>query len=321
MSVTVKVNGTMNGIVHKGTSDMAMSTAPDVCKTPSPGGPVPIPYPVIVSQASDLANGTTTVKAEGQPIAIKGSEFSKCSGDEAGTAGGVVSGVNMKEATWILYSMDVKMDGQNTCRFGDKMKMNHGNTVCMAGVIPDVCNAGDNPLVIKCDDYKEESDPDKRKCDLACMCAKCKEMNKKKDSFKRQKSHAPRSGGRRSLRSLGNSGANAFRNAMSDRLPPTGTEKPDDLEDAFIHKCAHDRWKKGPPPADPNFSGFSPDHIQEIQIGGATRDFANLSMMPSAPNEWIGGKMKGFKTKDGKNKKGKYKKHTGATLDCCDKVM
>jgi hypothetical protein len=134
MPVTVKVNGTDNTVVHKGSTGMAKCTVPDVCKTPSPGGPVPIPYPVIISMSSDLADGTTTVTADGGNMcAIKGSNFSRCSGDEAGTAGGVKSGTNMKEATWILYSFDVKMDGQNACRKSDKMMMNHENTVCLAG--------------------------------------------------------------------------------------------------------------------------------------------------------------------------------------------
>jgi hypothetical protein len=85
--------------------------------------------------SSDLAKGTKTVKADGGNMAaIKGSEFSRCSGDEPGTAGGVVSSTNMKEATWLLYSFDVKMDGKNACRLTDSMKMNHGNTVCMRGV-------------------------------------------------------------------------------------------------------------------------------------------------------------------------------------------
>lgn len=133
MPVTVKVNGTSNSLVHKGSNHFAKNTIPDVCKTPSPGGPVPIPYPVIISLSSDLKNGTTTVKADGNSCAIKGSQFSRCSGDEPGTAGGVVSSTNMKEATWILYSFDVKMDGANACRLTDKMKMNHGNTVCLGG--------------------------------------------------------------------------------------------------------------------------------------------------------------------------------------------
>ena len=135
MAVTIHVNGTSNSLVHKGSGGFAKNTLPDVCKTPSPGGPVPIPYPVIVSMSSDLKKGTKTVKVDGGNMAaIKGSEFSRCSGDEAGTAGGVRSSTNMKEATWITSSPDVKLDGKNACRLSDKMQMNHGNTVCLAGI-------------------------------------------------------------------------------------------------------------------------------------------------------------------------------------------
>ncbi|OHB68024.1 MAG: hypothetical protein A2Y76_11205 [Planctomycetes bacterium RBG_13_60_9] len=134
MGVTIHVNGTANSLVHKGSMGIAMSTLPDVCKTPSPAGPVPIPYPVIVSRSADLTKGTKTVKVDGKKMAaVKGSEFSRCMGDEPGTAGGVVSSTNMKEATWLLYSFDVKLDGKNACRLADKMMMNHKNTACLAG--------------------------------------------------------------------------------------------------------------------------------------------------------------------------------------------
>jgi hypothetical protein len=131
MGVTINVNGL--SLVHKGSGGVAMATVPDVCKTPSPGGPVPVPYPNIARSAS-LAKGSTTVKVDGgNSAANKGSEFSASSGDEAGTLGGVKSGVNMKEATWLTYSMDVKIEGKNAARLTDKMLMNHGNTVCLAG--------------------------------------------------------------------------------------------------------------------------------------------------------------------------------------------
>jgi hypothetical protein len=133
--VTVKVNGTANSLVHKGSSAVSAATMPDVCKTPSPGGPVPIPYPNI-SQSATLAKGTSTVKADGgMMIAIKGSEFSLSNGDNAGVAGGVKSSTFMKESTWILYSFDVKMDGKNACRLSDKKLQNHENSADLAGAV------------------------------------------------------------------------------------------------------------------------------------------------------------------------------------------
>src|SRR5688572_18695020 len=85
MSISIKVNGSSNSLAHKGNGGITQSTLPDVCKTPTPAGPVPLPYPIIVSLARDLASGTTTVKADGgNSIAIKGSEFSRCTGDEPG---------------------------------------------------------------------------------------------------------------------------------------------------------------------------------------------------------------------------------------------
>jgi len=128
MPVTVSVN--IMSLAHKGSNGICTAMIPDICKTPSPAGPIPIPYPNI-SMSSDLANGSTTVKADGEMIAVKDSEYSKSNGDEAGTAGGVVSGVNMKEAKWILYSMDVKIDGKNACRLMDKMTCNKQNTVSL----------------------------------------------------------------------------------------------------------------------------------------------------------------------------------------------
>lgn len=133
MPVTVKVNGVANSLVHKGSNGISIATIPDVCKTPSPGGPVPIPYPNI-SQSASLDKGTTTVKADGgMMIANKGSEFSLSNGDNAGVAGGVKSSTFMKESTWILFSFDVKMDGKNACRLTDKKFQNHENTADLAG--------------------------------------------------------------------------------------------------------------------------------------------------------------------------------------------
>jgi hypothetical protein len=45
MPVTIGVNKLK--LSHKAANGIAAATVPDVCKTPSPGGPVPIPYPNI----------------------------------------------------------------------------------------------------------------------------------------------------------------------------------------------------------------------------------------------------------------------------------
>jgi hypothetical protein len=124
------VNGL--GLTYKGTIGISMATIPDVCKTPTPGGPVPLPYPNIAQQSS-LKGGTTTVFAKGKMIAIKGSQYGSSNGDEPGTVGGVKSNVNMKATDWITYSFDVKMDGKNACRHTDKKFHNDKNTIDLAG--------------------------------------------------------------------------------------------------------------------------------------------------------------------------------------------
>jgi hypothetical protein len=127
----VLVNG--RSVVHKGSNGVATASAPDVCKTPAPGGPVPLPYPN-VALSSDLAGGTSSVRVEGNSVAVKDCCFATSTGDEPGTAGGVASGVNKGKAKFSGYSFDVKMEGRNACRLADPMTMNGNgpNTVTAA---------------------------------------------------------------------------------------------------------------------------------------------------------------------------------------------
>ena len=131
MSVTINVNNL--SLVHKGSGGVSVATLPDVCKTPP--NSIPVPYPN-VALSSNLAKGTTTVKADGGNMcANSGSQFSRSTGDEPGALGGVKSGTFAREATWITYSFDVKLEGKGACRLTDKMFQNHQNTVNMAGVL------------------------------------------------------------------------------------------------------------------------------------------------------------------------------------------
>lgn len=113
------------GIAHKGSGGQSI-VFPDVCKTPTPAGPVPIPYPNI-AKSSDTSAGPTTVKCDGKMPMVKGAKYSKSMGDEAGSAGGIISGVNRNVAEFMLYSFNVKIEGKNVCRLGDPLFHNKKN--------------------------------------------------------------------------------------------------------------------------------------------------------------------------------------------------
>ena len=113
------------GIVHKGSNGVSI-VFPDVCKTPTPGGPVPIPYPNI-GKSSDTTKGPKTVKTDGQMPMVKGAQYSRSMGDEPGTLKGVVSSDQMGVCEFMMYSPDVKFEGKNVCRLGDPLFHNKKN--------------------------------------------------------------------------------------------------------------------------------------------------------------------------------------------------
>jgi len=125
MGVTVGVNNL--SVVHAGSSGTTIAF-PDVCKTPSPAGPVPIPYPNI-AQSSDTADGAKSVKTDGNPVCVKDSNFRMSTGDEAGSAGGGVASSKIKgKAEFVNYSFDVKIKKKNVPRALDLMLHNEKNT-------------------------------------------------------------------------------------------------------------------------------------------------------------------------------------------------
>jgi uncharacterized protein DUF4150 len=123
--VTVSVN--FMTVVHQSSGGVT-SAFPDVCNTPSPGGPVPIPYPNI-AQSTDTAQGSSTLTCDGNPICLKDSNFAISTGDEPGTAGGGVASAKIKgKAEFVNFSFDVKVEGKNVCRAMDLMLHNDKNT-------------------------------------------------------------------------------------------------------------------------------------------------------------------------------------------------
>ncbi len=113
-------------VVHKGDSLTNVCAIPDVCKTPTPGGPIPIPY-INVAFNRNLTKGTKKVRIAGNPIAIAKSKLSTSTGDEPGTLGGIVSGKFKGKMAWGTSSMNVKAEGKGVVRFMD-ITLHNGNT-------------------------------------------------------------------------------------------------------------------------------------------------------------------------------------------------
>jgi len=124
MPVTVGAN--FLSVVHKASNGTTIAF-PDVCKTPSPAGPIPIPYPNI-AMSSDTDKGSKKVKCDGESTCTKDSNFKMSTGDEPGSAGGIVSSKTKGKAEFVLFSMDVKFEGKNVTRAFDIMLHNDKNT-------------------------------------------------------------------------------------------------------------------------------------------------------------------------------------------------
>lgn len=130
--------------VTKGSSSVAAATTPNVCKMPGPPAPfVPTPLPNIGRSGNSPKGYTTSVKVEGNAVAIRGASFGS-QGDMAskGTGGGIVS-MNTHGPTKFVApgSMDVKFEGKNVQYLGDQMSNNNGpsgnppNSATLCGVV------------------------------------------------------------------------------------------------------------------------------------------------------------------------------------------
>jgi hypothetical protein len=104
---------------------------PDTCFTPplTPATPpgVPVPYPN-TAMAGDTTDGSKQVKISGQEVLLKNKSKLKLSiGNEAGSAPkkGLVTSTNKGKAYFTVWSMDVKIEGENVVRHLDLTTHNH----------------------------------------------------------------------------------------------------------------------------------------------------------------------------------------------------
>lgn len=128
-----EVFANMMEVACKAGAGKSICAFPDVCMTPpmTPATPpgVPIPYPN-TGMDSDCTSGSSTVKISGQELMLKNKSYFKRSlGDEAGCAPkkGVMTSVNMGKVYFNMWSMDVKVEGENTVRHLDLTTHNHGS--------------------------------------------------------------------------------------------------------------------------------------------------------------------------------------------------
>lgn len=283
MSITVKVNGTVNSLVHKGSNHFSAATIPDVCKTPSPGGPVPLPYPN-VSMSNSLNKGTTTVNADGgNMVAIKGSEFSMSQGDEPGTAGGVKTNTFKKESTWILYSFDVKMEGKGACRLTDKKFQNHENTADMMGTGGSPVSTEPFVINVDCDQKMNRPKPGTEKWDK-CMCQQLCAKAKKMDEARKAGKLVP-SPGARTEPNYAKFKKLYIKNFMERVKNRKGVRR------QFIHPCAADKYEQEVYPNNPTEGGhnapFNADHMHESAWGANLDDLTNFKMMDKRVNQTV----------------------------------
>jgi uncharacterized Zn-binding protein involved in type VI secretion len=130
--------------VTKGSMGIATATVPNICKMPGPPAPfVPTPLPNIGKSGDSPKGYSTSVKFEGNPVAIRGATFGSM-GDIASkaTGGGIVS-MNTHGPTKFIGpgSLNVKIEGKNVQFLGDPMLNNCGpsgipaNAATLQGVV------------------------------------------------------------------------------------------------------------------------------------------------------------------------------------------
>ena len=133
MPVTVGVN--FLSVVHADSNGIA-TAFPDVCKTPSPAGPIPIPLP---KYREVLRHGQWHDQGQvrRQSRRCKDSNFSMSTGDEAGSAGGsVVSDIDQRESRVcdVLDGREVRgQERLSRIRYHAAQRQEHAAVPCAAG--------------------------------------------------------------------------------------------------------------------------------------------------------------------------------------------
>jgi uncharacterized Zn-binding protein involved in type VI secretion len=247
--------------VTEGSSDVAPATLPNVCKMPGPPAPfVPVPLPNIGKSSDRLSEATSTVRFEGNKVAIKGSYYmSQPSPDVAsqGTGGGIVSSTVQGKTEFVAPgSMTVKAEGKNIQLLGDAMT-NNGGSPANSSTVPGNQQAPSGVGII----YLECS-PGWNDCQKKQMKAKAAKL----DSIAKQGKVSSRNtyqGGKPTLaRKNGNGWAAKYARDWNNPSPKgwPDASNPARQPGQFYDDCAQT--------GDPKGAKMEADHIHEMQLGG-----------------------------------------------------
>ncbi len=106
---------------------MGTDTAfPDVCLTPSPAGPVPIPYPSIAMGPMAVPN-VPNILFMGTPAHNLGTTIPMTNGDNAGLATGVASGTVMGPSRHLTGAVSILIKGMPASRMTSMSLQNNTN--------------------------------------------------------------------------------------------------------------------------------------------------------------------------------------------------
>lgn len=109
---------------------------PDVCKVPTPAGPVPTPFPNQgTTQMADPGALVKKVLVANMPALNQATKILMTSGDEAGTAGGVSSSKIKGNVAFQKGSAKVMVGGKPALRVGDPTGHNGAPVNALGSVV------------------------------------------------------------------------------------------------------------------------------------------------------------------------------------------
>jgi hypothetical protein len=134
MATTVFANS--RSVAHKASSGMSVCF-PDVCKTPTPAGGTPLPYPNFATTASARQKQRQT------GVSVKTPTSPASTGVQPASTQGLISNTVAGKAQFVKYSFDVKNEG-NAVRRHEVVQLHnsldqvHAQLKDMTSIDPDV---------------------------------------------------------------------------------------------------------------------------------------------------------------------------------------